>query len=85
MSTAKEPTKPPADRPKPTPPPPPPPLACAHDYVHLETRRHNEYTGFVTHWIREDVFFCRHCLDERVRRQEGYSRETPDWYLKATP
>lgn len=54
---------------------------CEHKYVFLRTcKGENSSTGYNTHFWRIDYFFCERCLDEQQRKNEAYSRDTPEWY-----
>jgi len=53
---------------------------CDHVYRHLETNKHTEYEGWHHLWVKVDRFYCEKCLEIKVKKQEVYSREKPDWY-----
>ncbi len=53
---------------------------CEHKFVYLDTKKSNEYNGFVFHYIRIDTFYCEKCLEYKDKKQETHSRERPDWW-----
>jgi hypothetical protein len=55
---------------------------CDHKFVHLDTIKKHDTSGYNTQFIRIDRFFCEKCLEQKeVRKSEyAYSRETPEWY-----
>lgn len=54
--------------------------SCGHKWVHMDTKRRSEHSGYQTHFIRTDTFFCEKCLELKRVVQDDYSRDTPDWY-----
>jgi hypothetical protein len=54
---------------------------CQHVWRHLETVRWTENDGgYNTRFIRIDRYWCEKCLATEDKKQDGLSRDTPDWY-----
>jgi len=55
-------------------------MTCEHKWVHLDTKKKTDYGGYQTRFVRIDQFFCEKCLETKEKRQDEYSRDTPDWF-----
>ncbi len=54
---------------------------CDHQFVHLETVKHEDFRGtYSTRFVRIDRFFCEKCLHVEEKKREEHSRDTPEWY-----
>ena len=53
---------------------------CEHKFVLLGTVKYADNSGYNTHFVRVDTFFCERCLAERELRKDSYDRDTPEWY-----
>jgi len=54
--------------------------SCLHKYVHLRTIKKREGGGYSDKYTLVDYYFCEHCLEEKEKKKEEYSRDTPLWY-----
>lgn len=57
---------------------------CQHVWRHLETVRWTDFGNYNSHFHRVDRYFCEKCLETHEKKQDEFSRDTPEWYRTET-
>lgn len=57
------------------------PAPCKHEYIYQESIRTAEPEGpWNTHWKKVNIYYCKHCLEQKHTTDQDWSREKPSWY-----